>query len=345
MACKKSEKRYRMKATEGKERSAMKAINVLIFVKNVEYGNALARGLCNECTNLKVFFEEGNYEKVKEENWDVLLTDCYAQESPKILHLRENNENVKAEYDIPKTSPISDILSRIESVIGNNYGIKMDCSKEDKPRIIFLKTYEGGAGVTSISILIARYLAVKGESVLYLNLGPIDDYCTYVNLDFIGIKDKRQYYFLNEEEIEVDVSEYTMKDRWGVSYFRPEERKNSFFDELENENILWYLEREKRFSCIVVDCGKSTREKRKKNESIITVVKRPNLILSKKHVESDLLIKNFYDVYEEDMCENGIEIDNEAFVMNLKNIEILMDSRFFEDVKKIVEDNESIFMV
>ena len=332
-----------MKATEGKERSAMKGINVLIFVKNVEYGNALARGLCNECTNLKVFFEEGNYEKVKEENWDVLLTDCYAQESPKILHLREDNENVKTEYDIPKTSPISDILSRIESVIGNNYGIKIDCSKEDKPKTIFLKTYEGGAGVTSTSIMIARYLAVKDESVLYLNLGPIDDYCTYINLDFNGTKDKRQYYFLREQEMEVDVSEYTRKDRWGVSYFRPEERKNSFYDEIENESLIWYLERENIFSCIVVDCGKVTRRKNKSNETMITIIKRSNLILSKEYVESDLLIKNFYDVYEEDMWKNSIEIDNEAFVMNLKNIEILMDSRFFEDIKKIVENNESIF--
>lgn len=322
----------------------MKPLNILIFVRNKEYGRALARGLCNESTSLNVFFEEEDMDVALARNWDILLTDCYSQESPKILHLSEENGHEGLRPSISKRSSVRGIFSQISAMAKANYGLTPDCNWQSDAKLVSLITQEGGSGLTSIAITLARLLSAKGCRVLYLNLGPMDDYKSYIAADFYSIGDKRQFYFLKEEGISGSVERFVAQDRWGVSYFRPEESKNSYFNEVDNGRLIRYLEEEDVFSHMVIDYGKGMIQDKKENEILINIRKNPNRVLSNDLVEIDLELMNFCDDYCLESAKNPIPADYEAFIQTEENIEISMSSEFSQRVEDFILENESLLL-
>lgn len=323
----------------------MSKIDIGIYMKNVKYARALARGLCNESTNLNIFFadKENDVEKLITEG--LVITDYDMPNNPKIMFLREFAEESEVYEGPSKISPVRAVLSKLSEMAYSNYGMEWEHTHGDEAKIISLISQEGGVGVTSIAIGMARMLSLKECSVIYINMGPLDDYERYAEAEFEGTKCKMQYMLYKDQGMKGNIKKFLGRDEWGVYYFKPEKIKNSLFDQQEQDKILKYLTNENFFTHIIVDYGKGVRLERKKNEKLVAVYKKNCYrVLSKAHVESDLNIINFMDYLEDEEGEICINCDPDSFVNTAQNIEISMSGNFMDQIEKIINAKESLFI-
>ena len=299
----------------------MRSIDIILHFKNAKYAESLARGLCYEYAGLNVFFAEKDEDIQNISSKGILITDKLVKPNSRTIFLSSDIDD-RFIYCIPKTTSVKVIMNAIRRIAQKEYGIgTYACNKDTK--VIGIFSERGGCGVTSMAITIARVLSAKtDEKVLYLNLGFLDDYNMYTGIEDYGSSSKMEYLFMKEEQITVNIENYCKEDMWGVYYFKPETKKNSFFLNTNEEDIIGYIVDEKFFSHIIVDYGK-----RKEIDNSI--------------LDGSFFIKNQRAFYtsprNEEQYTYSLCIDKDSFFCINENIEISMKGMYANAIDAILE--------
>lgn len=157
---------------------------------------------------------------------------------------------------LPKLSPVKTIFNEIKNIYFKTNGIEFCRLREEKERIVGVFQPCGGSGATSISVTLARWIALLQEKpVLYVNASSKDDYGLYV---YRGerIQPKKKMILHIVENIPWNIEEYCFTDKYGVSYLMPE-RKYNCFNAQDSckylKKLLSVLIEKNVFSYIVID--------------------------------------------------------------------------------------------
>ena len=317
---------------------------ITICVKNQEYGKLLVRGLCNECTGLCFYIEEKIENALIRLEDSILITDFNVPQNPKILYLSDFNSKIDKEPGISKLTPISEIFLKIAQMSHACFNTKLRRKTYDKTKIISVFSEHGGSGVTSISIVLGRLLALLGNDVLYLNCGPIDDYNKYINVDFNGVSSKREYYFFSENGLNKSIESYIANDLWGLFYFKPERGMNSLFREVDIRQFIDCVVEDTRFSHIVVDYGKKDAVPLEKGETSLKIIHgEKQLVLSEECVENQLRLINFSGYKRNKKDVFHLRVDKTSFFKTDEKIDISMGSKFADDIESVLKSSNYLF--
>lgn len=305
----------------------MRSIKIIIFFENIKYAESLARGLCYEDAGLNVFFAEDVKNLAKQQERGILLTDKPLYDTKKTIYFcngdRQNESRFT--YWISKNAPVREILSVIRQVAFEQYGIKPKLCDNSKKIEIF--SQKGGSGVTSFAIVFARIIALKTESkVLYVNLGEVDDYWLFAGLDYYSDLSKKQYVFMKEEALSVNLGEYCKEDDFGVYFFKPDIGEDNIFHSLSKKALMAYLDNEKFFRYIIADSGKKNCGDSEAFNISLEVSKGQVKMFSS---ENEHII---YQIME----------DEYAFKSDGKNIEISMMGDYANSIENFIDESEML---
>ncbi len=297
----------------------MRSINIILYFNNSRYADSLSRGLCYKYTGLNIFFAEKEKDFVELMDKGVLLTDKKIEHNSKTIALCNGGmENYP--YCLPKTCSIKEIFDAIRNIAHKEYGV-LSAKFDSNTDVIGVFSKKGGIGLTSFAITMARMIAAETErKVLYLNLGLMDDYCLYTGISDYSAQNKLEYLFMKEEGLPVNIESYCNEDFWGVSYFKPEHTRNTFFCYGKEGEIVNYAMEENYFSYIVIDFGKRTK------------------------VDNSYLKYCFEVGKEEIICQNiddnftttfSSVSDNNSFLIENENVEISMKGLYANRIHEI----------
>ena len=234
----------------------MSNINIILYFDNTKYRESLARGLCYEYAGLNVFFAKDREEILKLIDRGILLTDIYVPEPAKTIFFSDKN-NKEYKYSLSKKSPVKRIMETIRRIAFDEYGEYL-CGGNYQTKVLQVFSKKGGLGVTSFAITLARLLSAETESkILYLNVGPMDDYEEFFDSDNFEVLEKREFLLLSEENIKVNILNYLQQDVWSVYYFKPEKSCNTIFCYEGINKLINDISSTHMFSFIVVDLGKN----------------------------------------------------------------------------------------
>ena len=297
----------------------MSSIKIILYFKNPKYADALARGLCYECTGLDVFFAQNEKMIASLIDRGVLLTDCNIIFDQKTVFFNDE-EHIESEYSISKKSPLKEIICMIKDIAYKTYGVKLYL-KDYNAHVIEVYSQKGGIGVTSFAITLSRIISAETDSrVLYLNFGIIDDYDVLLDIDDSEkALSKRHFMILKDEGIEIDIEDYLKEDSWKVYYFKPERGYNPFFKVADK--ILNYILAEGFASYVIIDRGKNVS-----NENAMK--------------EIELLENSF--VYRENELLNVFPLikDEESFIKIDEKIKISMRGKYANNINLFVKNSE-----
>ena len=297
----------------------MSSINIILYFKNAKYADALARGLCYECTGLDVFFAQNENTISALIDRGILLTDRSVYFEQKTIIFSEDDWS-ESEYSISKKRMLKEIISKIKEIAYKIYGVKL-YSKDCNAHVIEVYSKMGGAGVTSFAITLSRIISMETEArVLYLNYSIIDDYNVLLDIDSSqNTINKRQFIILKDEGIEINIEDYLERDSWNVYYFKPEGCCNTFFK--TTDRILNYILEESFASYVIIDRGKNVSNKEALKEIEL-------LETSFIYREKDLL-KEFPFIKDED-----------SFVKIDEKIKISMRGKYVSNINLFVKNSE-----
>lgn len=303
----------------------MRSISIIIFFENIRYAESLARGLCYEYAGLHMFFAENIENLDKQLERGILLTDKALYDTQKTIYFynEENQNESQFTYSISKNAAVRDVLKEIRKVAFEQYDIKLELCDNSKKIEIF--SQKGGSGVTSFAIILARLIALKTESkVLYVNLGVVDDYWQFAGIDQYSNLSKRQYIFMNEEAISVNLEEYCKEDDFGVFFFKPDMGCDNIFHNLSKKDLMAYMVNENLFSYIIADRGKQNHADREAFNVSLEVSK--GLVKLSNFEDDDIIYQIMEDEY--------------SFKANGEKIEISMMGDYANSIENFIEESE-----
>ena len=297
----------------------MSSINIILYFNNAKYANALARGLCYECTGLEVFFAQNENTVSDLIDRGILLTDKSVYFDKKTVVFYDDDWS-ESEYSISKKCMLKETISKIKEIAYKTYGVKL-YSKECDANVIEVYSKQGGVGVTSFAITLSRIISMETDArVLYLNYSIIDDYNVFLDVDDSqNTISKREFIILKDEGIEIDIEDYLERDSWNVYYFKPEQCRNTFFK--TTDRILNYILEEGFVSYVIVDKGKNVS-----NEEAM------------KEIE---LMENSFIYRENDLLKIFPLIkDEDSFIKIDEKIKISMRGKYANNVNLFVKNSE-----
>jgi hypothetical protein len=316
----------------------MSSIKIILYFKNPKYADALARGLCYECTGLDVFFAQNEKMIASLIDRGVLLTDCNIIFDQKTVFFNDE-EHIESEYSISKKSPLKEIICMIKDIAYKTYGVKLYL-KDYNAHVIEVYSQKGGIGVTSFAITLARILSVRsGKKVLYLSLDNIDDSYKYLNLGEKCKLSREEYFFMKEERLATDIENYLLHDQWGVNYYDSGMKENFFGCEYAKGRILDYIKSEEYFDYIVIDFGKICSVRQQGIQKIIELHSE-NVYqdLSKESVDNVLKVINFSEYSYGNKQQYYIKKSDKCFTKEAEFVEISMGGEFAQAIEALVDD-------
>ncbi len=164
----------------------MKKMKLAVFTVEEDYAAAVARGIAGYARRVDIRICATRLEAEKAASEMVLLTD--------VAELREIKNAVYMSGVCTADMLIDMAAEKWYEISGEVF-----VPERDGTRIWALYTRQGGCGVTSAALAAAWVLSRDEQNrVLYLNLGPYDDYRDYTESDFEKTEQKRKLlYFIS----------------------------------------------------------------------------------------------------------------------------------------------------
>lgn len=297
----------------------MSSIKIILYFKNAKYADALARGLCYECTGLDVFFAQNEEMITSLIDRGILLTDRSLKFEGKTIFFYDKNQ-IKGEYSISKISSLREIVYKIKNLAYKTYGAKLYL-KDYNTQVIEVYSRKGGNGVTSFAITLSRIISMETDSrVLYLNFSIMDDYDEVLDTEHNKkALSKQHFIILKDEGINPNIEDYLKMDSWNVHYFEPERDYNTFFK--RSDRVLNYILEEGFASYVIIDKGKS--------------------ISNKEAIKEIELLENSLVYREKDLLnEFPLINDQDSFIKIGGKIEISMRGKYANNINMFVKNSE-----
>lgn len=297
----------------------MSSIKIILYFKNAKYADALARGLCYECTGLDVFFAQNEENIIALIDRGILLTDISLKFEEKTIFFYDKNQT-ESEYSISKISSLKGIVYEIRKITYKIYGEKLYLPNSNT-RVIEVYSQKGGNGVTSFAITLSRIISMETDSrVLYLNFSIMDDYDEFLDTEHNKkALSKQHFIILKDEGINPNIEDYLKMDSWNVHYFEPERDYNTFFK--RSDRVLNYILEEGFASYVIIDRGKS--------------------ISNKEAIKEIELLENVLVYREKDLLnEFPLINDQDSFIKIGGKIEISMRGKYANNINMFVKNSE-----
>lgn len=224
----------------------MKKMKLAVFTVEEDYAAAVARGIAGYARRVDIRICATRLEAEKAASEMVLLTD--------VAELREI-KNAVYMSGVCTADMLIDMAAEKWYEISGEVFVPV----RDGTRIWALYTRQGGCGVTSAALAAAWVLSRDEQNrVLYLNLGPCDDYRDYTESDFEKTEQKRKFlYFISFVQKKISPLPYISRDSRGVWHLRPETEYNSLADPTKWDDLTGYIRECGFFSHVIVDLGKN----------------------------------------------------------------------------------------
>lgn len=297
--------------------------------------------------------------------------NSYFDESSQYVILRLVEEtNILNKNEIYKFSKISDLinrsLQRYSFVTGNYIGGHL--SSEHDCKIFSVVSSFGGAGCSSISLSVARELALlEDEDTLYISLGSIHQERYFFQWNRSNnIREFLYHMFYGDARYCFSIDSYIKRDDFGLNYFNVNTFTNKIY-ELSQENFETFINHiisMKLFKNIVFDIGFDTSNKAK----FLTSISHKILFITKDKSVTDeayisymcfedsriITVENFSyipslaeEFFKEETLEDEesleekdvlrIRKDDEAFLSYDNKIDIRRDTSFSSDVNRLID--------
>ena len=226
----------------------MKKMKLAVFTVEEDYAAAVARGIAGYARRVDIRICATRLEAEKAASVMVLLTD--------VAELREI-KNAGYMSGVCTADMLSDMAAEKWYEISGEVFVP----ERDGTRIWALYTRQGGCGVTSAALAEAWVLSRDEQNrVLYLNLGPYDDYRDYTESDFEKTEQKRKLlYFISFMKKKISPLPYISRDSRGVWHLRPETEHNSLADPAKWDSLTGYIRECGFFSHVKTDRTALTR--------------------------------------------------------------------------------------
>lgn len=243
-----------------------------------------------------------------------------------------------------KHSPTDLILKAAAALAFDESGEAFAPQPAGIKRIWRVFSRQGGAGVTTVSLCLARMMAAEGgEKVLYMNTDAADDYGRWVRTAREqNLLPKRQLCYAAEKSLGVDLGRWLDTDEYGVMLFKAEQGKmNPFFSEAEESNLLRCINKSGLISTVVIDEGKQVGSMEKETmprikEMLIGIerygdVRRGSMV-------TDISVMNFSDKEGVNGEVVNIPEDRESFKETDGSISVDLSGLLGEGIKNLLKE-------
>lgn len=306
----------------------MKKLNLAVYMKEKEYGQALARGMAYLSRSLDITICEEKNKAADMATERVLITDDREMTGPWILLIRD-------------VMPAEEILERTASIWHKMTGNLFFLENERRVNVWKIGSRQGGSGTTSVCLTMARLLAEGGDRrVLYINAGTVDDYEIYIDAPFEKASPKKRFIFHVCYTDEKDFPDrFAVQDLFGVYYLRPDIEGNNTACEAEIQKITDFFRDNGYFSHIVIDAGKNPFMRLDEDVSV-EVINTKDCRRKFASGATTFTLMNFAQDYAKGM-EGGrvfyIPEDEDSFLITEKGIEISMTGMFCAGLEEFIK--------
>jgi hypothetical protein len=307
-----------------------KKLKIAIFTEEKEYGKALAKGLCIQSSGLEILLAD-SLEEAKKYVGDIgiILTDVSNFQGENVAFI----DNVA----LP-TDEILKIIAKVYfQLTSENFNPKI--TDEENLKVWSFGSLVGGSGVTSCAIVASRMLAAENNQVLYMNWSLYDDYEIYCQGNFDDIFPKGKLIYAAKTNSKILLDNCFSKDSYGVWHLKPSENINELFEFEDGKRLLEFLEKEKRFSHIILDLGKVSKDYQPISDVTVEVANFKDLRCSVASSWANWVIVNFSNAQRDrgDNKEIHIVKDDICFRQESGKIKISDESKFVDGVSLLVK--------